>query len=68
MTTLSVLLGVDLGSTDEEEGVATAPSSPPPKKGTQPAPVEEDPAAKEKQALKEKELGSEAKDKTLTQP
>ena len=60
MTTLSVPLGFDLGSMDEEEEVATPPSPPLPKKETKPEPMEEDLPENKKQALKENELGNKA--------
>ncbi|XP_014865208.1 PREDICTED: stress-induced-phosphoprotein 1 [Poecilia mexicana] len=58
MTTLSVLLGLNLSEMEEEE--EHAPSPPKPKETPAPPPKEEDLPENKKMALKEKELGNAA--------
>ncbi|XP_051977331.1 stress-induced-phosphoprotein 1-like [Xyrauchen texanus] len=58
MTTLSVLLGLDLSGVDEEE--PTPPPRPKPKETAPPPPKEEDLPENKRMALKEKELGNAA--------
>ncbi|CAD7679245.1 unnamed protein product [Nyctereutes procyonoides] len=56
MTTLSVLLGVNLNNMNEEKEVGTPPPTPPPMKDTKPEPMEQDILENKKQMLKEKDL------------
>nr|XP_058146613.1 stress-induced-phosphoprotein 1-like [Dasypus novemcinctus] len=60
MTTLTVLLGVDLSRVVEGEEVATPPPPSFPKKETKPEPMEKELPENKKQALKEKEVGNDA--------
>uniref|UniRef100_A0A672HVC7 Stress-induced-phosphoprotein 1 n=1 Tax=Salarias fasciatus TaxID=181472 RepID=A0A672HVC7_SALFA len=60
MTTLSVLLGLNLSEMEEEEEPTPAPPPPKPKETQPPPPKEEDLPENKRKALKEKELGNAA--------
>uniref|UniRef100_A0A8C7XBB1 Stress-induced-phosphoprotein 1 n=1 Tax=Oryzias sinensis TaxID=183150 RepID=A0A8C7XBB1_9TELE len=60
MTTLSVLLGLNLSEMEEEEERSPPPPPPKPKETPPPPPKEEDLPENKRMALKEKELGNSA--------
>uniref|UniRef100_A0AAQ5Y9L5 Stress-induced-phosphoprotein 1 n=1 Tax=Amphiprion ocellaris TaxID=80972 RepID=A0AAQ5Y9L5_AMPOC len=60
MTTLSVLLGLNLSEMEEEEEPTPPPPPPKPKETQPPPPKEEDLPENKRKALKEKELGNAA--------